>query len=72
MFEILEQTLEWFNQTGTNPLEASALETYGVRGDGLEPVVVQVEEDHLRLGGLQDEITELLYLETSLERQLQL
>lgn len=38
-----------------------------VGGDGLEPVVVDVEEDHLRLGGLQDKVSELLHLEAGLE-----
>eukprot|EP00964_Phaeocystis_antarctica_P078146 scaffold48598_cov65-Phaeocystis_antarctica.AAC.1 len=43
-----------------------------VRRDGLEPVVVDVEEDHLRLGGLEDQVAELLDLEARLEGQLQL
>ena len=34
----------------------------GVRGDGLQPVVVDVEQHHLRLAGLQDQIPELLDL----------
>lgn len=40
--------------------------------DALQPVVVDVEEDHLRLRGLQDEIAELFNLEARLERQLEL
>ncbi|CAN7943340.1 unnamed protein product, partial [Ixodes pacificus] len=43
-----------------------------VRGDGLEPVVVEVEEHHLRFGGLQDEVSKLLHLQAGLEGQLQL
>lgn len=43
-----------------------------VRGNGLEPVVVYVEQYHLRLGGLEDEISELLDLEARLEGKLQL
>mmetsp|Transcript_3635 Transcript_3635/g.6371 ORF Transcript_3635/g.6371 Transcript_3635/m.6371 type:complete len:234 (-) Transcript_3635:407-1108(-) len=43
-----------------------------VGGDALEPVVVDVEEDHLGLGCLQDEVPELLDLHARLERQLQL
>ena len=30
------------------------------RGDSLQPVVVEVEQDHLRLCGFHDEIRELL------------
>ena len=41
-----------------------------VRADRLEPVVVQVEQDHLRLGGLQNKVAELLHFETRLKRQL--
>ena len=33
-----------------------------VGGDALEPVVVEVEEDHLWLCGLQDEVSQLLHL----------
>lgn len=43
-----------------------------VAGNGLEPIVVDVEQHHLRLGCLEDEVSELLHLETRLERQLQL
>mmetsp|Transcript_35223 Transcript_35223/g.88355 ORF Transcript_35223/g.88355 Transcript_35223/m.88355 type:complete len:558 (+) Transcript_35223:1414-3087(+) len=44
----------------------------GVGADGLEPVVVDVEQHHLRLRGLQDQVAELLDLERCLEGQLQL
>lgn len=44
----------------------------GVGGDRLEPVVVDVEQDHLRLGGLEDQVSELLHLEARLEGQLEL
>ena len=44
----------------------------GVGGDRLEPVVVDVEQDHLRLGGLEDQVSELLHLEACLEGQLEL
>lgn len=43
-----------------------------VGGDSLEPVVVDVEQHHLRLGGLEDQVPELLDLEARLEGQLQL
>lgn len=36
------------------------------------PVIVKVEQEHLRLRGFEDPIAELLDFETSLERQLQL
>ncbi len=41
-----------------------------VRWNRAKPVVVDVEQDHLRLGGLQDEVAEFLDLEAGLERQL--
>mmetsp|Transcript_22047 Transcript_22047/g.55882 ORF Transcript_22047/g.55882 Transcript_22047/m.55882 type:complete len:336 (+) Transcript_22047:760-1767(+) len=44
----------------------------GVGADGAQPVVVDVEEDHLRLGGLENEVSKFLDLEAGLERQLQL
>ena len=40
----------------------------GVGRYRLQPVVVDVEQDHLRLGGLQDQVPELLYLKARLER----
>ena len=43
-----------------------------VTGNGFEPIVVQVEEDHLRLGGFQDQVSKLLHFEAGLEGQLQL
>lgn len=46
--------------------------TYSVRRNGLQPVIVQIEQDHLWLSGLQNEIPKLLHLQTSLEGQLQL
>ena len=46
--------------------------THGVGGDGLQPIVVEVEKNHLRLGRFQDEISELLNFEASLEGKLQL
>lgn len=47
-------------------------ETHCVRRDGLQPVVIEIEQHHLRLCRLQDEISELLHLQTGLEGQLQL
>mmetsp|Transcript_62206 Transcript_62206/g.196851 ORF Transcript_62206/g.196851 Transcript_62206/m.196851 type:complete len:1067 (-) Transcript_62206:4174-7374(-) len=44
----------------------------GVGGDRLEPVVVDVEEYHLGLRRLENEVAELLDLEAGLEGQLQL
>ena len=43
-----------------------------VRRDRLQPVVVDVEEHHLRLGCLEDQVAKLLDLEARLEGQLQL
>mmetsp|Transcript_24497 Transcript_24497/g.79136 ORF Transcript_24497/g.79136 Transcript_24497/m.79136 type:complete len:322 (-) Transcript_24497:5563-6528(-) len=43
-----------------------------VRRNRLQPVVVDVEQHHLRLRRLEDQITELLHLQARLERQLQL
>ena len=47
-------------------------ETHCVRRDGLEPVIIQVEQHHLRLCSFQDEVSKLLHLQTGLEGQLQL
>lgn len=47
-------------------------ETHCVRRDSLEPVVVEVEQHHLRLCSLQDQVSKLLHLQTGLEGQLQL
>lgn len=35
----------------------------GVRRDGLQPVIIDVEQHHLRLRGSQYQVSELLYLE---------
>lgn len=51
---------------------AAKSKTYCVRRDGLEPVIIEVEQHHLRFCRLQNEITKLLHLQTGLERQLQL
>lgn len=45
---------------------------YRVGGDSLEPVIVEVEENHLRLCGFKDEIPKFLHLKTSLEGELEL
>lgn len=42
-----------------------------VRRDRLQPVIVQVEQDHLGLCGLENEVTKFLDFETGLERQLE-
>ncbi|KFR13666.1 hypothetical protein N306_10470 [Opisthocomus hoazin] len=42
------------------------------RRDGFQPVIVEIEENHLGFGSLQDEITELFHFQTGLEWQLQL
>ena len=44
----------------------------GVGRDGLQPLVVQVDEDHLWLRRPQDHVAQLLDLHRGLERQLQL
>ncbi len=41
----------------------------GVRRNGLQPVIIDVEQHHLWLCGLQDEITKLLNLERCLQDQ---
>lgn len=38
------------------------LRTHCVRGDGFQPVIVEVEKDHLGFSGLEDKISKLLYL----------
>ncbi|KFP77592.1 hypothetical protein N311_05343 [Apaloderma vittatum] len=40
--------------------------------DGFQPVVIEIEENHLGFSGLQDEITKLFHFQTGLEGQLQL
>ncbi|KFP49183.1 hypothetical protein N323_00693 [Cathartes aura] len=42
------------------------------RGDGFQPVIIEIEENHLGFSSLQDEITKLLHFQTGLEGQLQL
>mmetsp|Transcript_15391 Transcript_15391/g.46046 ORF Transcript_15391/g.46046 Transcript_15391/m.46046 type:complete len:443 (-) Transcript_15391:2814-4142(-) len=42
------------------------------RRDGLQPVVIQVEQAHARLRCLQDQISEFFHLQTGLEGKLQL
>ncbi|KFZ54763.1 hypothetical protein N321_06867 [Antrostomus carolinensis] len=43
-----------------------------VRRDGFQPVIIEIEENHLGFSSLQDEITKLLHFQTGLEGQLQL
>ena len=45
--------------------------THGVGGDGLQPIVVEVEKNHLWFGRFQDQISKLLNFEASLEGKLQ-
>ncbi|KFV69501.1 hypothetical protein N307_07369 [Dryobates pubescens] len=40
--------------------------------DGFQPVIIEIEENHLGFSSLQDEITKLFHLQTGLEGQLQL
>ena len=49
-----------------------ARRAYRVGRDGFQPVIVEIEENHLGFGSLQDEITELFHFQTGLEWQLQL
>ncbi|KFQ90330.1 hypothetical protein N337_05168, partial [Phoenicopterus ruber ruber] len=42
------------------------------RRDGFQPVIIEIEENHLGFGSLQDEITELFHFQAGLEGQLQL
>ena len=44
----------------------------GVGANRLQPIIVEVKQHHLRLCGLEDEVTELLHLQAGLEWQLQL
>ena len=46
----------------------------GVGGDGPQPVVLQVEQNHLGLGSLQDQVAELLHFQAGLpsERRVRL
>ncbi|KAI1231858.1 hypothetical protein IHE44_0007496 [Lamprotornis superbus] len=37
------------------------------RRDGFQPVIIEIEENHLGFSGLQDEITKLLHFQTGLE-----
>ncbi|KFO75665.1 hypothetical protein N303_12127 [Cuculus canorus] len=43
-----------------------------MRRDGFQPVIIEIEENHLGFSSLQDEITKLFHLQTGLEGQLQL
>ena len=43
----------------------------GVGGDGLQPVVVDVEQHHLRLARLQDQVPKLLHLQCCTQSQSQ-
>ena len=56
----------------TKKVPSNIISTHSVGGNCLEPVVIEVEENHLGLCGLEDEVTKFLYLEASLEWQLQL
>ena len=38
-----------------------------VGGDGLQPVIIDVEQHHLRLCGLEDQVTKLLNLQSCLK-----
>ncbi|KFV02522.1 hypothetical protein N340_08266, partial [Tauraco erythrolophus] len=42
------------------------------RRDGFQPVIIEIEENHLGFSSLQDEIPELFHFQTGLEGQLQL
>ncbi|KFQ53236.1 hypothetical protein N334_06665 [Pelecanus crispus] len=42
------------------------------RRDGFQPVIIEIEENHLGFSSLQDEITKLFHFQTGLEGQLQL
>mmetsp|Transcript_71215 Transcript_71215/g.190132 ORF Transcript_71215/g.190132 Transcript_71215/m.190132 type:complete len:287 (+) Transcript_71215:956-1816(+) len=42
-----------------------------VRRNGAKPIIVKIEQQHLRFGGLEDNVAELLDLQRCLERQLQ-
>jgi hypothetical protein len=42
------------------------------RRDRLQPIIVEVEEHHLRFSGFEDEVTELLDLEAGLEGEAEL
>ena len=40
-----------------------------VGGDGFQPVIIDVEQHHLRLCGLEDQVTKLLNLQSCLREQ---
>ncbi|KFQ71247.1 hypothetical protein N335_09072 [Phaethon lepturus] len=42
------------------------------RRDGFQPVIIEIEENHLGFSSLQDKITKLFHFQTGLEGQLQL
>lgn len=62
------------NNTATNKsyLQGSEVSSHCIGGDALKPVIIEIEEDHLWLCCLENEVTEFLYLEAGLEGQLQL
>lgn len=41
----------------------------GVGGNGLQPVIIDVEQHHLWLRGLQNQVTKLLNLQSCLQHQ---
>lgn len=47
-------------------------ETHCVGRDGLQPVIIKVEQHHLWFCSLQDQVSKLLHFKTGLEGQLQL
>lgn len=46
--------------------------SYSITGNGLEPVVVEIEKKHLWFSCLQDQVTKLFNFQTGLEWELQL
>ena len=47
-------------------------QAHRVGRNALQPVVIEIKQNHLRLSGLQNEVSKFLNLQTCLERQLQL
>lgn len=64
---LLQWKLLWTEYAKNNNVQS-----YRVWRNGLQPVIIKVEKNHLRFCGFQNEITKLFNLKTGLEWQLQL
>jgi len=64
---LLQWKLLWTEYAKNNNVQS-----YRVWRNGLQPVIIKVEKNHLWFSGFQNEITKLFNLKTGLEWQLQL